>query len=180
MDATDQKTEHVNETKIQLLMQILKKSDPKMIHIFKLLAETCKKDWVDIFKWIFGSVDHVCLNIGEVMNIACRDGAFNIIKWSLENIDIQLLDADNVTVESSGFGWVECVVLIQKHCHRYVFDVQASIVEACTYDRLHVAEWRLQNLNYQLFDLPLLLQAWRRTEWMERYFSLACKTFSIS
>ncbi|CAC5391352.1 unnamed protein product [Mytilus coruscus] len=170
MDAPDQKKGLVNETKIQLLRLILKKSYPSTIHIYKLLTEACKNDWVEIFQWILGRVDHACLNIGEIVNVACRNGAFNIIKWSLENIDMQLVDVDNIMVESCGFGWLECLVLIWKHCNQY--KLQEAMTEACTYDRLHIAEWLLQNVHYQLFDIPMLLQEAGRNGWIHIFCSL--------
>ncbi|CAC5391347.1 unnamed protein product [Mytilus coruscus] len=164
IDAPWQKKDHVNETKIQLLRLILKKSDPSKIHIHKLLTEACKYDWVEIFQWILARVDNACLNIGEILNFACRNGAFDIIEWSLKNIDIQLVDVDNVMVESCGFGWLECLVLIWKHCNQY--KLQAAMTEACTYGRLHIAEWLLQNVHYQLFNIPILLQEAGRNGWI--------------
>ncbi|VDI58121.1 Hypothetical predicted protein [Mytilus galloprovincialis] len=170
MNTPEQKRDSVNETKTQLLMFILNKSDPSIIHIYKLLTEVCKKDWLEIFHWILGRVDNACLNIGEIINFACRFGSFNIIKWSLRNIDMELVDVDNVMVESCGFGWLECVVLIWKHCDNY--KLQAAMTEACTYGRLHIAEWLLQNVHYQLFNIPMLLKETGRNGWIKMFCSL--------
>ncbi|CAG2227427.1 unnamed protein product [Mytilus edulis] len=163
MDDPEQKKDHVNETKKQLLMLIINQSDPNIIHIYTLLAETCKNDWIEIFQLILEKVDHARLNIGEIINVACRFGAFKIIKWSIENIDMQLVDADNVMVESCGFGWLECMVLIWKHCGQY--KLQEAMTEACTYGQLHIAEWLLQNVHCRLFNIPMLLQEAGRNGW---------------
>ncbi|CAC5391356.1 unnamed protein product [Mytilus coruscus] len=165
MDAHEQKEDHVNEIKIQLLRLILNKLDPSIIHIYKLLTEACKNDWIEVFQWILGSVDHACLNIGEIINVACQNGAFNIIKWSLETIDMQLVDADNVMVESCGFGWLECLFVIWKQCNQY--KLQAAMTEACIYGRLHIAEWLVQNVHCQLFNIPMLLQEAGRNGWID-------------
>ncbi|XP_071123569.1 uncharacterized protein [Mytilus edulis] len=159
-----QKKDHLNKTKNQLLMVILEQSDPSIIYIYTLLAETCKNDWVEIFQWILEKVDHAHLNIGEIINVACRFGAFNIIKWSLENIDMQLVDVDNVMVESCGFGWIDCLVLLLKHCNQY--KLQEAMTEACSYGRLHIAEWLLQNVHSQFFNIPMLLQEAGRNGWI--------------
>ncbi|VDI44552.1 Hypothetical predicted protein [Mytilus galloprovincialis] len=164
MENPAQKKEHVNKTKKQLLMLILKQSDPSIIYIYTLLAETCKNDWVEIFQLVLEKVDHACLNIGELINVACRFGAFKIIKWSLENIDIQLVDVDNVLIESCGFGRLDCLVLILKHCNQY--KLQEAMTEACTYGQLHIAEWLLQNVHCRLFNIPMLLQDAGRNGWV--------------
>ncbi|XP_071123572.1 uncharacterized protein [Mytilus edulis] len=163
MVASDSHKENHNETKKKLVWLILNQCDPKAIYIFELLTETCKNDWIEIFQWILRKVDNSGLNIGEVINEACQNGAFKIVKWSLENINIQLLDADNVMIESCGSGWLECLVLIQKHCNQY--NLHAAMLEACTYGRLDIVKWLLQNYNYKYFNLPLLLKETARNGW---------------
>lgn len=110
------------------------------------------------------------LNIGEIINVACQNGAFKIVKWSLENIDIQLLDADNVMIESCGSGWLECLILVQKHCNQY--NLHTAMVEACTYGRLDIVKWLLQNCNYKYFNPPILLKETGRNGWTHIFFSL--------
>ncbi|XP_071123571.1 uncharacterized protein [Mytilus edulis] len=170
MDTPEQKKDQANEIKIQLLMLILNKSDQNTIHVYKLLTEACKNDWVEIFQRILGRVDNACLNIGEIINVACQNGSFHITKWSLEKIDMQLVDADNVLVQSSGFGWLECLVLIWKHCNKY--KLQTAMTEACTYGHLHIAKWLLQKVHYKLFNIPMLLQESGRNGWINIFRSL--------
>ncbi|XP_052065565.1 uncharacterized protein LOC127705286 [Mytilus californianus] len=163
MNAPVQRKGHENATKKELVWLILKQCDPKAIYIYELLAESCKKDWIGIFQWILRKVDNSGLNVGEIINVACKNRAFKIVKWSLENIDIQLLDANNVMIGSCGTGWLECLVLVQKHCNQY--KLHAAMIEACTHGHLCIANWLLNNCNYQCFNLQLLLKETGRNGW---------------
>ncbi|VDI03445.1 Hypothetical predicted protein [Mytilus galloprovincialis] len=178
MDPPKYKIENVEATKKKLLCIILKKSNLRTIDLNKLLTESCKKDWLEIFICIFGKVDNLFLNIREAINVACQCGALNIVKWSLQNIDVKLLAIENVMAESCAYGWLECLVLIQKRCCHYAFNFQHSMVEACTYGRLEIVEWLLQNVNYECFHLPLLLQEAARNGWMN-IINWLVKTFQI-
>ncbi|VDI18995.1 Hypothetical predicted protein [Mytilus galloprovincialis] len=172
MDPPKHKIENVEATKNNLLCIILKKFHLKTIDLNKLLTESCKKNWLEIFICLLGKVNHSFLNIREAISIACQRGALNIIKWSLQNIDVKLFDIESVMVESCAYGWLECLVLIQKKCFKYAFNLQQSMIEACTYGRIEIVQWLLQNFNYDCFHLPLLLQEAGRNGWKNMFFSL--------
>ncbi|CAG2189676.1 KANK [Mytilus edulis] len=172
MDPPKHKIENVEATKNNLLCILLKKFHLKTIDLNKLLTESCKKNWLQIFICLLGKVDHSFLNIREAINVACQRGALNIVKWSLQNIEVKLFDIENVMVESCAYGWLECLVLIQKKCFKYTFNLQQSMIEACTYGRIEIVEWLLQNVNYECFNLPLLLQEAGRNGWKKMFFSL--------
>ncbi|CAG2206351.1 unnamed protein product [Mytilus edulis] len=57
-----------------------------------------------------------------------------------------------------------------KHCDQY--RLQAAMTEACTYGRLHIAEWLLQNVHDQLLNIPMLLQEAGRNGWIKMFSSL--------
>ncbi|XP_052065566.1 uncharacterized protein LOC127705288 [Mytilus californianus] len=166
MDAPEKKTKNLDDTKYNLLCLILKQSDLRMIDLNKILTESCKKDWLVMFRFLLGKVNHALFNTREMINLACQCGAFDIVKWALENIDVKYLNVENVMVESCAYGWLDCLVLIQKHCNQYKFNVHTAMVEACTYGRINTAEWLLHNVKCQCFNLPLLLQEAGRNGWI--------------
>ncbi|VDI47785.1 Hypothetical predicted protein [Mytilus galloprovincialis] len=172
IDPPKHKIENVEATKNNLLCIILKKFHLKTIDLNKLLTESCKKNWLEIFICLLGKVDHSFLNIREAISIACQHGALNIVKWSLQNIDVKLFDIESVMVESCAYGWLECLVLIQKKCFKYAFSLQQPMIEACTYGRIEIVQWLLQNFNYDCFHLSLLLQEAGRNGWKNMFFSL--------
>ncbi|CAC5395903.1 unnamed protein product [Mytilus coruscus] len=150
----------VYQGKQDLVLLILQKADLSNINIEGAIIEACKHDWVDIMEQIWLNISHRYFEMNAAkIRIACEYGSVGIIQWSLDAISLECIDINSLMIESCGYGWINIVKRVWNHeeINHDKLDMKTAMNDACTYNRLEIVTWLLQNTDGLTFDMSNVL-----------------------
>ncbi|VDI57812.1 Hypothetical predicted protein [Mytilus galloprovincialis] len=142
-----------NEAVTKLLLPRVKVD---ILDVEVLLNVACRKEWLDIVRWLVENVAHSMFDIDTSMNVLMLHSTENnlaIFKLLLENISQSLFNIRSVIEQASRLNHTEKVLWILQTKDNTLFDIKYVMNEACRNSNLLLIKYVMENIDRKCFDV---------------------------